>query len=236
MAILPKIPATVKKVQDLCHDTKSFILGTEQPLKYQAGQFVMLNIPYKDTHVRRAYSIANRPENKHIELCLNFVPSGKASHFLFNIKPNETVMIDGPYGIFKLKHNTNDKLFVCTGTGVAPLRAMIQELLSSKENKSNTRITLIFGERTEAELLYKKEFEQLQKAHKNFKYIPTLSKPHKGWNGEKDYVQYVIQKYINQPQTTDVYICGMKEMVEHVQTTLLEFNIPKQNIFIEKFV
>ena len=234
MAILPKIPATVKKVQDLCHDTKSFILETEQPLKYQAGQFVMLNIPYKDTHVRRAYSIANRPEKKQIELCLNFVPSGKASHFLFHIKPNETVMIDGPYGIFKLKHNTNDKLFVCTGTGVAPLRAMIQELLSSKENKS--KITLVFGERTETELLYKKEFEELKKTHKNFTYVPTLSKPHKDWKGEKDYVQYVIQKYINNAQTTDAYICGMKEMVDHVQTNVLEFAVPRQNIFSEKFV
>jgi CDP-4-dehydro-6-deoxyglucose reductase len=235
MAILAKIPATVKKVQDLCHDTKSFILETETPLNYKSGQFVMLNIPYKDTFVRRAYSIANSPGNKHIEICLNYVEKGKASHFLFNIKPNTTIMIDGPYGIFKLKHNTNDKLFVCTGTGVAPLRAMIQELLSTKPAPKQ-KVTLIFGERTEAELLYRTEFEQLQKAHKNFRYIPTLSKPHKDWKGEKDYVQYVIQKYINNAQTTDIYICGMKEMVDHVQTNVLEFNVPKQNIFTEKFI
>jgi len=233
MVILAKIPATVKKVTDLSHDTKSFILETEQPLKYQAGQFVMLNIPFKDTFVRRAYSIANHPENKQIELCLNYVKNGKASHFLFNIKPKETVLIDGPYGIFKLKQTPHDKLFICTGTGVAPLRAMIQELLA---HKSKENITLVFGERTEAELLYRSEFEQLQKAHKNFKYIPTLSKPHKDWKGEKDYVQYVIQKYINKAQTTDSYICGIKEMVEHVQANLLEFGVLKQNMFTEKFV
>ncbi|HLC75200.1 MAG TPA: FAD-dependent oxidoreductase [Candidatus Nanoarchaeia archaeon] len=231
MSILPKIPATVKEIHDLCHDTKSFILSTEQPIKYSAGQFVMLNIPYKDTFVRRAYSIASKKTND-IEICLNYITDGKASHFLFNIKPNTTITIDGPYGIFKLKQTVYDKLFVCTGTGVAPLRAMIHELL---KNHAKHQITLIFGERTEAELLYRKEFEALQKKHKNFKYISTLSRPHKSWTGERGYVQDIIQKYIKQPQT-EAYICGIKEMVDDVHATLLQIGIQKQNISTEKYV
>ena len=228
---IQKISAKITEINELCHDTKSFILLPEKPIAYKAGQFVMLNIPNKDTFVRRAYSIANRSVNK-IEICLNYIPLGKASHYLFSLKGGEALMIDGPYGIFKLRQSSNDKLFICTGTGVAPLRAMIQELM---EKSAKEQLTLIFGERTERELLYRKEFEALQRKHKNFRYVPTLSRENEKWKGERGYVQAVVQKYIKQPEKTEAYICGMKEMVDDAKAVLLQLGVPKDNIMTEKF-
>jgi len=226
---ITKIPAKVKEITELCHDTKSFVLVPEKPISYKAGQFIMLNIPYKDTFVRRAYSIASM---NHVEICLNYIPLGKASHYLFSLKGGEQIAIDGPYGIFKLRQSTNDKLFICTGTGVAPLRAMIQELV---KNSAKESMTLIFGERTEHELLYRREFESLQKKHPRFTYVPTLSRENGKWKGESGYVQTIVQKYIKQPEKTDAYICGMKEMVDDTKKVLLQLGMPKEHILTEKF-
>jgi ferredoxin-NADP reductase len=231
--MLNKINATVKEIMQHCNDTKSFILQPEKPIAHKAGQFIMLTIPYKDTSVRRAYSIANKPGLSTIEICMNHLPHGKASDFLFNLQGGEQIQIDGPYGIFNLKESKNDKFFVCTGTGIAPLRAMIHQLLHKNPNE---HVTLLFGEQKETELLYREELQALALQHSNFTYIPTLSRTNgHAWGGERGYVQQAIKKYLYKPLSTDVYICGLKGMVDDVKAVLLELGVPQQNIFTEKF-
>ena len=228
-----KFPAKVVEIKQLSHDTKSFVIQPEKKLGYKPGQFIMVNIPYKDTFVRRAYSIASSVRDGTLELCLNYLPDGKASEFFFGLRGGEQMLIDGPYGVFTVRKSLHPKLFICTGTGVAPLRAMIHELLTQgvKEN-----IVLIFGERTEEELLYRAEFEALMKKYPQFTYVPTLSRANGVWKGERGYVQQSMKKYINNAQAVDVYICGLKEMVEDVTAALLELGVEKKNIFTEKFV
>ena len=89
MTITNKISAEVVNVEQLCSDTKSFFLKPEKKMMFKAGQFVMLNLPYKNTFVRRAYSIANVPGGEEIELCLNLVTGGRASDFVFGLKGGE---------------------------------------------------------------------------------------------------------------------------------------------------
>ena len=230
---ITKFPATVLEVKSLSHDTKSFTIQPEKKVEYKPGQFIMVNIPYKDTFVRRAYSIASAERNGMLELCLNYLPDGKASKFFFELKGGEQMLIDGPYGIFTLRKSSHEKLFICTGTGVAPLRAMIHDLLAQGGKE---KIMLIFGERIEEELLYRAEFEELTRKYPQFTYVPTLSRANGVWKGERGYVQQVMKKYINDAQAVDVYICGIKEMVQDVTAALLELGVGRKSIFTEKFV
>ncbi len=231
--MIQKFPAQVIEIKQLSHDTKSFIIQPEKPVEYKPGQFIMVNVPYKDTFVRRAYSIASKERDGTLEICLNYLKNGIASEYFFNLSGGEQLLIDGPYGIFTLRKSSNTKLFICTGTGVAPLRAMIHALL---ENGEKAPIVLIFGERTEEELLYRAEFEELMENYQNFTYVPTLSRANGAWKGERGYVQQVMKKYINDAQAVDIYICGIKEMVQDVTAALLEIGVEKKNIFTEKFV
>ncbi len=228
-----KISATVESVHQHCKDTRSFILKLENPLPFIAGQFIMANVPYKNTFVRRAYSIASNPGSSGIELCLNEINGGIASNFFFNMKAGAKFQVDGPYGIFRVKSTPTPKLFIATGTGIAPIRSMILNLLSKDVNQ---QVTLIFGERTEDDLLYRKEFEALAVKHQKFTYIPTLSKAKKGWKGAAGYVQHVMKKYINEPNHIEVYICGLKEMVDDVRKILMDMGVDAKNILSEKFV
>lgn len=203
-------------------------------MPFTAGQFIMLSVPYKNTFVRRAYSIASPPRNGTIEICLNYIPDGTASNYLFGLKGGETLVLDGPWGVFRVKKDSGkDKLFVATGTGIAPLRAMVHDLFDGGVKE---HVYLVFGERTEEELLYRAEFEELMKKYGNFHYIPTLSRAQNSWRGEKGYVQDAIKKYINKTQKVDVYICGLKEMVDDVTAVLRAMGVGQENIFTETFV
>lgn len=234
-----KIKAKCIAIKQNCHDTKTFTFELEKPLNFTAGQFIMLNIPRNGILARRSYSIASPPNNtkaakQTIDICLNYLPGGAASEFLFNLKDHETIEIDGPYGLFTVDKNLGkDKIFIATGTGVAPIRAIIHDLFEKgvKEN-----ITLLFGERTEEEILFRNEFEQLAKQNKNFKYIVTLSNPHNNWKGEAGYIQTIMKKYINDIKNTEFYICGLKEMVDDVKKELLSMGTDPRNIFTERFV
>jgi NAD(P)H-flavin reductase len=222
---ITKFPAIITNIRQLSPDTKSFILETQE-MSWKPGQFVMINVPFKDTFIRRAYSIASATK---VEMCLNLVKGGKASEFLCNATEGTELEIDGPYGIFTLKENSNNKVFICTGTGVAPLRPMIQFLLN---NKAKENITLIFGKRSEEDLLYREEFEQCAEQHDNFIYIPILSKPHDDWKGKNGYVQDALTIADN----TDYYICGLKEMVNDTKAKLESQGIKPENIFVERYV
>ena len=226
-----RLYATIQAIHDLSHDTKSFLLRAENPFTFKTGQFIMVNVPFKKTYVRRAYSLASMPDSGRIELCLDYVKGGKASEYFFNLKVGEKLLIDGPYGVFTLKESDKEKFFICTGTGVAPFRAMIQQLA---EQKAKENFTLIFGERTEEELLYRNEFESLAKKNSRFKYIVTLSRSHESWKGELGYVQHVMKKHIH--ADGEFYVCGLKQMVDDVKNELLGMGVQLENIFTEKYM
>ena len=233
MSITDTVPARVEAVYSHCADTRSLTFRLEKKMVFSAGQFIMVNIPYKNTVVRRAYSIASTPSSTTMEICLNAVPGGLASSYLFGLSVGASVVVDGPWGVFTLKKNDKDKWFIATGTGVAPLRSMIHDLL---EHGFSGRVYLVFGERTEADLLYRSEFEELSQKHSNFVYIPTLSRAGLEWDGEEGHVQKAIQKYLKEPTKIEVYICGLKGMVDDVKQLLVSLNVSEKDIFTERFV
>lgn len=233
MAITDQMSARVEAIYSHCPGTKSFFLRLDKKISFAAGQFIMMNIPYKDTSVRRAYSIASPPSSETIEICLNHVPDGLASSYLFGLSVGDSVTLDGPWGIFTVKKNDKEKWFIATGTGIVPLRSMIYDLL---EHGFTGIVYLVFGERTDDEILYRSEFEALAKKHSHFFYISTLSRPGLGWEGETGYVQKAIQKYLKEPTRIEAYICGLKGMVDDVKQLLVSLGVSQKDIFTERFV
>ena len=119
-----------------------------------------------------------------------------------------------------------------TGTGIAPLRGMIHRLYEQGCTKD---IWLIFGNRYETDVLYDNEWRELEKKHKNFHFIPTVSRP-KNWKGETAYVQDIVKKtFAGRTEGLDFYGCGLVPMCQQLKAALLEMNIPKERIHFEQF-
>ena len=157
------------------------------------------------------------------------------SNYLCDLKEGETVPMEGPYGKFVIREPMEKGvLFVATGTGIAPFRSQINDLLKSGEAEGKD-LWLFFGIRYETDILYQDEWKTLAEKYPNFHYIQTISRP-KSWTGEKGYVQEKIKKFIQDPQGLDVYICGLPAMVEDVQKTCAEMGFPKEKVHFEKYV
>lgn len=201
-------------------------------LQAQPGQFVSFTGEVNGKRVTRPYSLAGLPRGNRFELCLNRVREGLFSPWLFELQPGQTVAMQGPLGYFTPRRPFRDSVFVATGTGVAPFRAFLQ---SEEVLQSGARITLLFGARYEESLLYRSEFEDLERRMPRFRYLPTLTRPPEGWTGRTGRVQAHLDEALEGRADIDVYICGLKEMVEDVRRMLKERGFERRQIIVEKY-
>ncbi|MCA9459989.1 MAG: hypothetical protein KC550_05570, partial [Nanoarchaeota archaeon] len=163
----------------------------------------------------------------------------------WNKKEGDLVHIMGPLGIFNLEKSNPEKklVFIGTGTGIAPLRAMIKEELEKQANLekaenieneaiiNNREIMLIFGVRHENEILYKDEFEALEKSNPNFKYLEIVSRANEKWVGRTGHVQDNFESI--DPLNSEIYMCGLPQMIEGAKKKLLEMGIQETDIHNE---
>ena len=213
-----------------------FEVPGRETFQFTPGQFVSVIERVDGKEITRAYSIASPRDGNHFELCLNRVEDGIVSPYLFDLKPGDEVEMGEPLGYFTLRHPGRRAVFVATGTGIAPFRSMLLDHLP----KTQPRITLLFGVRYERGLLYRAEFERLEREYRSFRFIPTITRPDSAWAGKTGRVQahldeaLAVQSYEDQ-STIDVYICGLKEMVDDVRAELKRRGFDRKQMIYEKY-
>jgi CDP-4-dehydro-6-deoxyglucose reductase len=201
-------------------------------LDFQPGQFVSLSDMVEGKEITRAYSIASAPSGSNqFELCLNRVDEGAFSPHLFDLAPGDTVEMRPPLGQFVLREPPRDSLLVATGTGIAPFRSMLQAHL----NEGSPEFTLLFGVRHESHLLYRKEFEEMAGRFPHFRFWPTLTRPDPRWTGRTGRVQAHLAEAIGERRDLDVFLCGLKPMVDDVRPILKNMGFDRKQIRYEKY-
>lgn len=108
---------------------------------------------------------------------------------------------------------------------------MINDQISKGTEK---KLYLVYGNRFDDDIIYRKEWEKLAAEHPNFKVFFTLSRP-QAWTGPKGYVQDKIVEFVPNPPQNDFYICGLSNMINDVQAKLLSLGVPKEQIHFEKY-
>lgn len=196
------------------------------------GQFVSMNRVINGKKITRPYSIASAPsETNRFELCLDLVQEGLLSPRLFEMQPGDTIEIRPPLGMFVLRNPPRDVVFVATGTGIAPFRSILKAQLKD----ASQTFTLIFGVRHEAHLMYREEFEEMARQFPHFRFLPTLSRPTSSWTGRSGHVQEHLHEAIGDRRDIDVFLCGLKLMVDDVRNILKEMGFDRKQILFEKY-
>jgi CDP-4-dehydro-6-deoxyglucose reductase len=196
------------------------------------GQFLSLTRTIGGDEITRAYSVASPPGGSQFALCANLVEDGHFSPFLFGMAAGDEVDFKGPYGAFILRRAVADSILVATGTGIAPFRSMLQVALSEHPTR---RFTLVFGVRHQEGLLYHDEWTALAAEFPNFEYQPTLTRPPEGWNGLTGRVHPHVLKVLGERREVDVYICGLREMVDELRSRLKEIGLDRKRMIYEKY-
>ncbi len=204
---------------------------------FKPGQFVMLNLPIDSKYHNRAYSIASAPGSDNtIQLVISFKPHGKGTQYLWeHVRIGDKLNVSvNALGKYSLPESIDRELcFISTGTGIAPLRSMILDLFARQQ--THNKITLIYGNRFEQDILFRTEFEKLETDKPEFKFIPVLSRDNPGWTGRKGYVHPVYEELFSDNRPAYFYICGWKEMIKESKDRLMKMGYEKQYIRFESY-
>lgn len=218
--------------------------------EFLAGQFVsLLSTDSRGKHQTRAYSIASAPQGNRFELCLNRVEGGYFSNLLADLSIGDSIQFHGPHGLFTLQSPLTDTVLIATGTGIAPMRGFVEQLFPppQQDRSEGRNIWLVYGTRHETEIYYRHYFEKTAAEHSNFHYLPTLSRPHEGWEGLRGYVQEHVHTLLTEHARDNdaaaesatpmlyAYICGLNEMVSANREQLKQLGWDKKQIHFERY-
>jgi len=215
--------AQVERIRDLTHDVREIELRLKEPpaIAFKAGQFVSFEVGRDALNrtIVRPYSIASPPSQPERPLLLlNLVQGGPGSTYLFSLRVGDETQFKGPTGAFYLREDpARDLLFVATGTGIAPLRSMLYAL---SERGFPRPVTLYWGLRSQRDLYYQDELEALARAHPNFSFVTTLSRPEDGWTGERGRVTPLVRRALRPCRTSPSISAGTKGMIKDVTAVL----------------
>ncbi|ACV12426.1 oxidoreductase FAD/NAD(P)-binding domain protein [Halorhabdus utahensis DSM 12940] len=178
---------------------------TAVDVDFVAGQYVGLT--YEG--IPRAYSLSNSPAEDELEICVRRVPGGRLSpRICADLAVGDELTIRGPYGELVLgDHAPRDLAFVATGTGVAPLKSMIEYLFETGRDEYDGQrrdVWLFLGADWTDDLPYREYFRDLAATRENFHFVPCLvfESLLSEWEGETDFVQDALLAHVDPDRVT----------------------------------
>ena len=200
-------------------------------IEFLPGQYIDIIGP---NGVRRSYSIANAPmENGRLRLFVKKVEGGVFSEYWFNsAKVNDLLRFEGPLGTFYLpKNNKKHLVLLATGTGIAPIQAILEGLVLNPDKNTFDSVTLFWGGRYESDIFKTMDFDL-----ENYKFIPVLSRKDGVEGAYYGYVQDAVLAQNIDLTDSLVLACGAIEMIKSSAKTLIANGLSKSAYKSDAFV
>jgi len=214
-------------------------LPASERFQFLAGQY--LEFLLKDGQ-RRAYSIANAPEQEGpLELHIRHLPGGLFTDFVFAakdpaLKEKDILRFEGPLGSFFLREDSKKPIiFVAAGTGFAPIKSIIEQMQAKKIQRP---ISLYWGGRRPSDLYMNSLCETWAQDLPDFKYIPVISNalPEDTWDGRSGFVHQAVMTDHPNLKDFQVYACGAPVMVNAArQDFSSQCHLPEEEFFADSF-
>jgi CDP-4-dehydro-6-deoxyglucose reductase len=225
-------PAKINSLELMSNDVLKLTLRLPpgRDFVFFEGQYIELAGP---NGISRSYSLARLCDGNLLEFQIRRVTGGQMSDYLFgNAKLNDLVRINGPHGTFVLRHGPEtDIVFLATGTGIAPIKAMLERIKKMPAELKPKTVRLFWGARHASDLYW-----DPQDAFPELKYTPVLSRPDAKWTGEFGYVQDAMMKTQDEnARETQVYACGSDVMIRSTRVQIENLGL-SLNFFSDAFV
>ena len=238
---MPKYFLKVSELIELSPTAKAVRVSLEnKPFPFQPGQFVIMELDLEKTGKfkvnsgkssvqKRPFSMSSSPLQKnYLEVTIKTTENAFVSDYLVNcLQKGEIISINGPFGKFYFDENNtkNNIILLGAGSGISPLMSIFRYI---KEKNLKIKTHLIFSNKAQNEILWRKEIESLSK--KNLSHDFTLTR--EKWFGIKGRInKEMIEKPNFNLKETDFYLCGPPDFVKTIEKILLEeLNISQESI------
>ena len=212
-------------------DAKTFVLKADKLAYFRAGQYVSVKLQVGNAVTARPYTLAGAPlralEGEY-EITVKKAADGFVSDYILeNWQVGTEVTLSGPEGPFSYEPMRDDPVVVglAGGSGITPFMAMARAIADGTED---FRLTLLYGSRTRADILYAEELEKICAATDKVKVVHVLSEE-KAEGFEHGFIgAELIQKYA--PKDYTLYICGPRAMHDFLARELPGLDLDEKHI------
>lgn len=250
LTIIAREPAALKRIQtritqarvhsiDFPVDDVACIrlsLNEDKPLNYLAGQY--LEVILADGK-RRAFSMANAPSKAGLlELHIRHVPGGGFTDYVFDrMQVGDPVDIEVPLGTFFLRgHSQRPILCVAGGTGFAPIKAIVEELMLRHQSSNESRpVHLYWGAQTREELYQHDRVLQWARELPWFSYTPVINESGDETSWRTGWVHQAVLEDHPDLSGFDVYMSGPPALVDVGRIAFRQHGLPRRHLFYDSF-
>ena len=230
------LPCRVLEKHLLAHDVMQLILQLpkNQSFRYLPGQYVDLLL--RDGR-RRSFSMASGPRSDmRLELHVRRVPDGFFTDQVFAGLPEGSLLrLQGPLGTFCLRRDSQrPMLFMAGGTGIAPIKAIIEQALALGIDRS---MRLFWGVRARRDLYLAERIAGWARDHANFRFDAVLSEPQPAdeWQGSSGWVHEALVHACPDLSGVDVYASGPPPMIEAAKPVFRACGLPADRFYYDSF-
>jgi ferredoxin-NADP reductase len=214
-------------------DVTSFRFPRPAELDYKPGQFFFVTLKQGDKELSKHFSFSSSPTEKdHIEFTKKFTDH-EYSLALKAAKVGDWARVDAPYGQFTFEGEYPKIALLGGGIGITPFMSICK---NAADKALSSKITLFYGCRTENDMAFREELEELAQKNKNLKLIYIVTQPNEQWKGATGIINAeMIKQLLPDYQENMFYTCGPPPMVEAMEKLVVSLGLPKEKLKRELF-
>lgn len=223
----------IKEIIDRSPGVKSFRLYVEDEIPYKAGQFLCVSLNTEPV-CKRYLSISSSPTEKgYIEFTKKITQSDFSRH-ICSMGPGDFLKVQYPMGKFTLDDPNSKVVFLSGGIGITPIRSIVKYVF---DTNLGTDMILVYANRTVRDIIFKDDFELIEKNYPKFKIAHVLCEPTPDFKCIPGLINaHVIRDEVPDYKERKFFVCGPPAMVEAMKKMLLEeLGLQGEAIITENF-
>ncbi len=203
-------------------------VAVDGPFEWRAGQFATVCF---DGFEPRDYSIANRPDDAGLEFHIRNGGSGVGAHVATALASGDPLTVSGPFGAsFYRRMHGGPLLAVAGGTGLAPMKAIVEDALATGHDKD---VHLYLGVRDEPDIYMERHFLAMTREHPNFRFVTVLAEPSVNTGRRRGLVGDAVAADFALLYGYQCYVAGPPAMVQACRQVLKLKSVPLHDIFAD---
>src|SRR6266705_1232921 len=218
--------------RQLTPSTRSIEVEKPKAFAFRPTQFTFLQLQTEEGMDARPMSLATSPTRPHLEYAVRLSDSAYKRAFAA-LRPDDEVRVFGPIGDFVL-HETRPAVLVAGGVGITPLKGMAEY---AADKALPIPIRLVYSNRSEDEIVYRRELETLETQNARFRVLHTLTRTtDDGWQGKAGRIdQELLHEATRDLADPIYYVSGTPSMVVGMLRLLRGLDVPDASIEVEAF-